>query len=348
MIETELSAPPCPFGSHRAEGRLPQSVWRVDNTMKPAANEVLIDVDTLNIDSASMREIADAADSEPGAMKARIADIVKERGKLHNPATGSGGMLVGTVRQVGPEFPDASIRPGERICTMVSLSLTPLVLHEIHAIDLPRCQVLVTGQAIIFASGLLARPPKDIPEPLALAIFDVAGAPATVLKIARPGQRIAVLGAAGKAGLLCLAAASERVGDGGQVIAVDRSAKALEEVRALGFAGRIVEADLQDPIPVYRAVRDATGGQMADLTANTANVPGTEGSSILATKQGGKIYFFNMATSFQAAALTAEGVGRDVELLIGNGYTTGWVEETLSLLERQPALKQVLLRRYAA
>jgi len=34
-----------------------------------------------------------------------VLDIVAERGKMQNPETGSGGMLVGTVEEVGPESP---------------------------------------------------------------------------------------------------------------------------------------------------------------------------------------------------------------------------------------------------
>lgn len=52
-------------------------------------------------------------------------------------------------------------------------------------------------------------------------------------------------------------------------------------------------------------------------------------ASILATKNGGIVYFFSMATSFTAAALGAEGVGKDVQLLIGNGYTKGHAEIVL-------------------
>ena len=50
----------CPYGTHRVispKGVLPQPADVIDNTMEIYDNEVLIDVKTLNIDSASFTEI---------------------------------------------------------------------------------------------------------------------------------------------------------------------------------------------------------------------------------------------------------------------------------------------------
>jgi L-erythro-3,5-diaminohexanoate dehydrogenase len=52
-----------------------------------------------------------------------------------------------------------------------------------------------------------------------------------------------------------------------------------------------------------------------------------------------------MATSFTAAALSAEGVGRDIEMLIGNGYTAGWTDVALELYRRNPRLAALLRSR---
>jgi L-erythro-3,5-diaminohexanoate dehydrogenase len=75
-------------------------------------------------------------------------------------------------------------------------------------------------------------------------------------------------------------------------------------------------------------------------------VAGTELSSILAVRDGGKVIFFSMATSFTAAALGAEGVGKDVTMLVGNGYLPGHAELTLDLLRSQPRLRSLFEQRY--
>src|ERR1044072_5527317 len=42
----------------------------------------------------------------PNRMRARIEEIVRARGKMHNPDTDSGGILMGTVSAVGERLDD--------------------------------------------------------------------------------------------------------------------------------------------------------------------------------------------------------------------------------------------------
>jgi L-erythro-3,5-diaminohexanoate dehydrogenase len=58
------------------------------------------------------------------------------------------------------------------------------------------------------------------------------------------------------------------------------------------------------------------------------------------------VYFFALSTSFTAAALGAEGVGKDVDLLIGNGYVEGHAEHTLALLRDMERIRELFERRY--
>ena len=69
--------------------------------------------------------------------------------------------------------------------------------------------------------------------------------------------------------------------------------------------------------------------------------------SILATKDNGIVYFFSMATSFTKAALGAEGVGKDVNMIVGNGYTKGHAEITLQILRESEVLRKVFTELYA-
>lgn len=333
----------CPFGSHRASGGLPQAAESLDASLPIWSNELLIDVEGLNLDSSSMRQIAESCHQDVGRIATRIGEIVRTLGKMHNPVTGSGGVLIGRVSLVGPDFPDQTLRAGDRICTMVSLSLTPLVLERIDAVDRGSGQVAVRGHAVLFETGLFSRVPSDIPLPVSLALFDVAGAPGTVAKTVAPNDTVCVLGA-GKAGVLSLFAAREALGRTGRLIAVDYSAEVVESVRALGVADDAIRLDVRAPVTASAVLLRATDGKLADLTVNTTNIAGAEGTSILATKNGGRILFFSMATSFTRAALTAEGVGRDVQMLIGNGYTGGWVDTTLRLYRDNPGLAEFLNR----
>lgn len=94
-------------------------------------------------------------------------------------------------------------------------------------------------------------------------------------------------------------------------------------------------------------ISELTGGQMCDVTINNVNIPDTEMTSILCTKNDGVVYFFSMATSFTKAALGAEGVGSDVTMIVGNGYTKGHAEITLQELRENEALRKIFTDLYA-
>jgi L-erythro-3,5-diaminohexanoate dehydrogenase len=69
-------------------------------------------------------------------------------------------------------------------------------------------------------------------------------------------------------------------------------------------------------------------------------------STILPVKDDGIVYFFSMATSFTKAALGAEGIGKDVTMIIGNGYTKGHAEITLSELRENGDLRMLFREIY--
>ena len=103
----------------------------------------------------------------------------------------------------------------------------------------------------------------------------------------------------------------------------------------------IVEVDATDAVEMERVISELTDGEMAEVTINVVNIPNTEMSSILATCDYGTVYFFSMATSFTKAALGAEGVGKDVNMIIGNGYMTGHAEIALETVRESKKLREV-------
>ena len=326
-------------------GALPQRADVLDPSLPLGEDELELAVEALAVDAASFRQLEAAAGGDPARIGAEIARIVRARGKLHNPVTGSGGMLLGRVRSVGPSHPAAGVlRPGDRIATLVSLTLTPLRLDRIREVRPALERVDCEGTAFLFASGAWARLPTDLPEELALAVLDVCGAPALASRHLRPGQRVLVLGA-GKSGALVLARAREVLGPGGFLAAADRSRAALEAVRAAALCDAAIEVDAADALAVLRAAERAGGA--FDLVVSCTTVAGAEMSALLAVKDGGTVLFFSMATSFTAAALGAEGIARDATLLVGNGYAPGHADLALDLVRRTPGLRAVLAGRTA-
>jgi L-erythro-3,5-diaminohexanoate dehydrogenase len=82
------------------------------------------------------------------------------------------------------------------------------------------------------------------------------------------------------------------------------------------------------------------------VTFSCVNVPDAELGAIVVTRDRGVVYFFAMSTSFTKAALGAEGIGRDVDLFIGNGFARGHAEHTLAMLRDMPPIRALFERRY--
>ncbi|HLX26299.1 MAG TPA: L-erythro-3,5-diaminohexanoate dehydrogenase [Candidatus Cybelea sp.] len=332
-----------PLGAHRViepAGAMPQDAWRIDNTPVAGETEILCDVEALNIDSASFRQICEECDSDAERIGRHVAAIVAERGKQHNPVTGSGGMFVGRVADIGETLREKiDLQNGDRIASLVSLTLTPLHIERVRRVDLATGRIWIKGKAILFESALWARLPGDIDEGVALAVLDVAGAPAQVRRLAVRGATVVVVGADGKSGILSCAQAKAGVGPQGLVIGVvpNASTPSAQLILREGFVDELVVADARDVLATSERVA-AIAPSLADLVVNCVNVPGTELASILCARDGATVYFFSMCTSFTAAALGAEGAGRDVTMIIGNGYTKGHAEIALQMLRDQPAL----------
>jgi len=335
----------CKYGTHRVitpAGVLPQPALKIDNTMEIYDNEILIDVQALNVDSASFTQIEEEAGHDVEKIKAKILEIVGERGKMQNPVTGSGGMLIGKIAKIGAALEGKTdLKVGDKISTLVSLSLTPLKIEEIIDIKPDIDRVEIKGQAILFESGLYAKLPEDMEETLALAALDVAGAPAQVAKLVRPGQSVLLLGAAGKSGMLCCYEAVKRVGPTGNVIGLVRNEEEAARLRRLNLNMKIVIGDATKAIDVMNLALANNNGEEVDVSINIVNVQNTEMSTILPVKDDGIVYFFSMATAFTKAALGAEGVGKDVTMIVGNGYTKGHAEITLQELRENETLRAI-------
>lgn len=326
---------------------MPQPAERVDASMEIYSNEIRLDVDLLNIDSSSMRQIACSVGGDTAKVADRIREIVSLRGKMHNPVTGSGGCLVGRIAEIGPDAAPGTPPPGTRICPIVSLSLIPLQLDEIQHVDIRRCQVSVVGKAILFPTATYGVVPDDFDLTTAIAVIDVCGAPARLLRMAQPAQSVAILGA-GKAGLLSLVAAREAVGPSGKVVMFDVNSENLNAARKLDIADALVLQDLTKPIESWQEAQQVTDDDLFDVVVNVTNVPNTEGAAILATRSGGRVLLFGMSTNFQACALSAEGAGKDIEMIIGNGYVAGCIDIGFDIVRRTPALRSVLEHMYHA
>jgi len=338
------------YGTHRViepKGVLTQAAYKIDNDMtKLYSNEIMCDVISLNVDSASFTQIEEACGGDEKKIGEMILGIVAERGKQQNPVTGSGGMFIGRVAYIGEDLKDRDLKVGDKIASLVSLSLTPLRIDKIKAIHKEIDRVDIEGKAILFESGIYAKLPDDMSEPLALAALDVAGAPAQARKLPKEGDSVLILGANGKSGVLCGYEAMKKVGPKGNVVGVVRNPKQVDALMELGVYHKVIVASATEPVAVLEAALAANDGKEYDVSISCVNIEACEMSAILPVKDLGIVYFFSMATSFTRAALGAEGIGKDVTMIVGNGYAKDHAEITLNVLRENPKLRKLFDEKY--
>ena len=344
-----------PVGLHRVlepSGVLPQAAWKLDANPELHPGEVRIRVHRLNLDAASFRQLFDKHAGDGPAVRAEVLEIIQTRGKMHNPVTGSGGMLVGEVEAIGPDSEHHELAVGDHVTTLVSLTLTPLLIEDgLRSWDGLSEQVPCDGHAILFDRTIVAKVPDDLPGPLAMAVMDVCGAPALTARVVTSyvergrAPRVAVIGGAGKSGSLSLAAARQA---GAQLtVGVVPHAREKDSLSAAGICDAVALADARDPVALSDSISTALGGA-ADVVVVCVDVPGCEHGAILSTASGGTIIFFSMATSFATAALGAEGLAADVTMLIGNGFTPGHADLAFDLLRSEAGVRELFTNRLAA
>lgn len=328
------------WGVHRVlepKGSLPQGALRLDVSLPPYDNEILVKVSSLQLDAASFQQLKNVGATRRVALTDQIQQIVRERGKMHNPVTNSGGVFLGEVAAIGKNHPlRDKFKVGDRIVSLVSLTLTPLLLEKVQGVDEETGQVDISGFAILFESGILAKIPSDIPETVVMAALDVCGAPAQTKRLVRAGQKVLVIGL-GKAGK---SAACQAELSGATVFGVDANPESVLWCRKNLPCGHFEVMSADDPLKIHRWVEEITRGALVDVVLHAVTVEGTEMSGILPARDGGTVLFFGMRTSFDRAVLGAEGVGKDVSLLMGSGYVPGHDELMMNLLRKHAGLRK--------
>ena len=323
-----------------------QQAWKVDNTMELRPDELLIDVKIVSINLVSFNEIWEETGGDDALFRQRVMDIIRERGKLHNPVTNTGGMLYGTVAGMGPAYPNRSqVQAGDEVISLVSLSITPLRLDRIIAIDAANAQLVVEGQAILYAGSPVVRKPADIPLWAAIYAMDEAGAPTRTRRLVEPGQRVLILGASGRTGLLCGYAARDALGDTGTLVGLVREEEHLHTLEEYHLFDDLLVLDATDIERIYAAEGNLVSRQF-DVVINCISSVNTELASLVAVRQAGTLFFATLGCDYKFAALTAESIGKEVTILPYTGFMDGHADYTLSLLRRFPQMQEAIRRQF--
>ena len=115
---------------------LPTSAWRLDNTREIYPNEIRIALEKIHIEGTSFRQICMESGDNDELIRSKIIDIVIRRGKLHNPVTDTGGLLYGTVEEIGSNYSnEKELKLGDKVLYNASLASIPIYISRVKEID---------------------------------------------------------------------------------------------------------------------------------------------------------------------------------------------------------------------
>lgn len=338
------------FGVYRSQEPphvLPLLAWKLDTSLPIRDNELLIRVRYLNVNAASFTQLKDEAQGDVNILAQKIVNLVAIRGKLHNSITGSGGTIMGVVEEVGRRHPDfGKIFPGDRICTLISSAMTPLVIHKIHQINMKTGQVELDGYAILFENSIYAPVPDHWTPNLFLALIGEAGSCYESYLLCKKNMTVVVINAMEKVGIISLFALREKLGTTGRLIATIQHEEDKVKLASLHVADQIIPIPTQQPLAAYKIFCENSEDTDVDLIIDCSHVNSVELFSVLLIKPNGTIYFTNPASQCATAGLGAEGIAKEVNLLFYRGYIRGHVTFCINLVNRNPDLRAFLSERY--
>lgn len=301
----------------------PTSAWRIDNDRKIYVNELRLKVHKIHIESTSFRQICIECNHNEDKMKDRIMDIVEKRGKLHNPVTDTGGVIFGTVEEIGEEYENVkNLKVGDEIICNASLTGIPLFLSGISKFDMAYTQVDADGYAILFNRVPVVKKPEDLPINLILYTFDESGTLYSAYKSARGKKRCLVVGNSLLTNLLFGHAIRKSAGEDAEIVCL------FDNNTDIGVRGKELKRFLEKTFSEIHYVNilkpveclEKMDVGLFDVSVNCADIPGAETVNILSTKPGGTVYFSNLINNYNIALYITEAISRQIQIKCADGY----------------------------
>lgn len=309
---------------------LPTSAWKLDNTRAIYPEEMRIDVKRVHIECTSFKEICLEANNNEERIKQRIMDIVIRRGKLHNPVTDTGGLLYGTVSEVGPSYRnEKGFVPGDEVICNASLATIPLYIDRITKVDKAFGQIEIEGYCIVSGKIPIIRKPENLNIALLLFVFNESGTIYRISNTAVGKKRFLVVGNNLLANLV-FGTAIRRVAreDAEVVCLLDNKTDAVLQGEGIDRLIKDVFTSIHyvDILKPLECIETINGEGCFDLTVNCAELQGAETVNILATKSGGTVIFANLINNYNIALYITEAISRQLDIRCADGYLEAYDE----------------------
>lgn len=320
------------FGVNRVlepKGVIPVTAWKIDNTKAIGPGEIRVNLETLHIEWDNFNQICSHCGYDTTRIKARMMQIIEERGKLHNPYTGSGGLFMGTIEEIGPQTDVGNLKVGDRVFSLSSLTGVAMHLDRIDNIDFNYGQIDCSGYVICFESTSMVRDTGNTPPKYLLSAIDEEGNFLGVQQAVqeRNAERIAIIGGNLVTTLLYAQMLTDCYGKGTTVIAImDRNSLGSlteREITAafLPIIKRTYYVDLSQPLEAYDSiVNQGFDTVPMDAVINLEDISGSETVATLLVKEKGVVFYTSLKNNYTVGLLVADSLGKEVTSYALDGY----------------------------
>lgn len=318
---------------------VPVSAWKLDNSREISREEARLRVKKIKLEEANFKQICNECSYDENKVKEKILDIIKKRGKLHNPSTDSGGMLYGIMDEMGSVYrKHHTIEVNGEVMCITSLTAIPLFLESIQHIDYNYGQLDVEGYCIVFDSSPLVPCPGNLHVAYTMYALDESSSLYRVFRLAEKGKRFLILGRDILSVLLYASAIRKAVGQDCWITAVVdiRLQEYLSKEQIRQMLNQSVDQcymlDIFNPLKTFEMMKKKEKERF-DFSINCADLLGAETVSVLLTKDQGSLFFTSLINNYNLAILFAESLGKELRTYSLDEYTDHYTDFTFALIE---------------
>lgn len=303
---------------------LPTSAWKLDNSRKIYSDELKVSIRRIHLEGTGFKQICTESNDDENRIKQAIIDMVIRRGKLHNPVTDTGGLVLGVVEEIGSEYNNSmGLEKGDLVICNASAASLPMYLEEITSVNRAFNQVEAKGCVIVHSLIPLVKAPEDVPLEMLMFAFDQSGTLYRLHQLVEGKEKFLVVGNSMLTNLLYGYVIRSTAGESAQITCL------LDKKTNMRLTGRGIdslittvfdEVNFLDILRPVECMRKLNAESFFDLSINCAEIPGAETINILATKPGGTVLFANLINNLNIALYITESISKNLDVRGAEGY----------------------------
>ena len=303
---------------------LPTSAWRLDNSRNIYPEELRVSIKRIHLEGTGFKQICTEVNDDEQKIKQQIIDIVIRRGKLHNPVTDTGGLVMGVIEEIGSRYENPQgLKVGDKIICNTSLASVPMYIEDITAVNRAFSQIEARGYAIIHDQIQVVKIPEDLPLDLLMFTFDLSGTLFRLHTLLGDNKKFLVVGNNMLTNLLYGYVIRREAGPEAEIVCL------FDKRTSMRMAGRGIDELLGrvfnqihfiNILRPMECMRQLDAESLFDFSINCAEIPGAETINLLATRPGGTVLFANLINNLNIALYITESMSKPLCVRCAEGY----------------------------